>query len=94
MPSSASRLQLERARTVASSLDLRGATVQEALEVLDRYLDDASLAGLEQATVIHGMGTGALRDAVREHTGAHSLVKSWRPGGRGEGGDGATIVEF
>jgi DNA mismatch repair protein MutS2 len=93
-PSSASRLQLERARTVATSLDLRGATVQEALEVLDRYLDDASLAGLDQATIIHGMGTGALRDAVREHAGAHPLVKSWRPGGRGEGGDGATIVEF
>jgi len=45
----------ERARTVASSLDLRGAKVVEALEVLDRYLDDASLAGLDQATVIHGM---------------------------------------
>jgi len=90
--SSASRLQLERARTVASSLDLRGAKVEEALEVLDRYLDDASLAGLDQATIIHGMGTGALRDAVREHAGSHPLVKSWRSGGRGEGGDGATIV--
>jgi DNA mismatch repair protein MutS2 len=45
-------------------------------------------------TVIHGMGTGALRDAVREHAGGHPLVKSWRPGGRGEGGDGATIVTF
>ncbi len=90
--SSASRLQFDRARTVASSLDLRGAKVEEALEVLDRYLDDASLAGLDQATIIHGMGTGALRDAVREHTGSHPLVKSWRPGGRGEGGDGATIV--
>ena len=92
--SAGSRLQLERARTVASSLDLRGAKVAEALEVLDRYLDDVSLAGLDQATVIHGMGTGALRDAVREHAGAHPLVKSWRPGGRGEGGDGATIVVF
>jgi len=92
--STGSRLQLERARTVASSLDLRGAKVAEALEVLDRYLDDASLAGLDQATVIHGMGTGALRDAVREHAGAHPLVKSWRPGERGEGGDGATIVVF
>jgi DNA mismatch repair protein MutS2 len=89
---SASRLQFERARTVASSLDLRGAKVQEALEVLDRYLDDASLAGLDQVTVIHGLGTGALRDAAREHAGAHPLVKSWRPGARGEGGDGATIV--
>ena len=84
----------DAARTVASSLDLRGATVQEALEVLDRYLDDASLAGLEQTTVIHGMGTGALRDAVRDHASAHPLVKSWRPGARGEGGDGATIVSL
>ena len=92
--SAQSRLQLERARTVATSLDLRGARVGEALEVLDRYLDDASLAGLPQATVIHGLGTGALRDAVREHAAAHPLVKSWRAGGRGEGGDGATIVVF
>jgi DNA mismatch repair protein MutS2 len=92
--SSASRLQFERARTVASSLDLRGAKVQEALEVLDRYIDDASLAGLEQVTIIHGMGTGALRDSVREHASAHPLVRNWRPGERGEGGDGATIVAF
>ena len=91
MNASASRLQLERARTVATSLDLRGATVGEALDVLDRYLDDASLAGLSQATVIHGMGTGALRDAVRDHVSSHPLVGSWRPGGRGEGGDGATV---
>ena len=89
---SASKLQLERARTVASSLDLRGARVDEALGVLDRYLDDASLASLDQATVIHGLGTGALRDAVREHLASHPLVRSWRPGERGEGGDGATIV--
>jgi DNA mismatch repair protein MutS2 len=89
---STSRLQLDRARTVATSLDLRGAKVTEALEVLDRYLDDASLAGLDQATVIHGLGTGALRDAVRDYASSHPLVKSWRPGGRGEGGDGATVV--
>jgi len=82
------------ARTVASSLDLRGARVEEALEVLDRYLDDASLAGLEQATIIHGLGTGALRDAVRDYATGHSLVKSWRAGGRGEGGDGATVVSL
>jgi DNA mismatch repair protein MutS2 len=93
-PSAASRLQLERARTVASSLDLRGAKVQEALEVLDRYLDDASLAGLEQVTIIHGVGTGALRDSVRDHTSGHPLVRSWRPGGRSEGGDGATFVSL
>ncbi len=88
----AGTLRLERARSVASSLDLRGARVEEALEALGRYLDDASLAGLGSVTVIHGLGTGALRDAVRATVAAHPLVRSARPGERGEGGDGATIV--
>ena len=85
-------LRVARARAVPLSLDLRGARVDEALEGLERYLEDASLAGLGQVTVIHGLGTGALRDAVRSAAGAHPLVKSVRPGERGEGGDGATIV--
>ncbi len=59
-----------------------------------RYLDDASLAGIGKVTIIHGMGTGALRDAVRDAVGSHPLVRSSRPGERGEGGDGATIVSF
>ena len=80
-------------RAVPSSLDLRGARVEEALELLDRYLDDASLAGAAQVTVIHGHGSGALRDAVRALLAGHPLVQSWRPGERGEGGDGATIVK-
>ncbi len=79
---------------MASSLDLRGARVDEALEALSRYLDDAALAGLEQVLVIHGLGTGALRDAVRAQLGSHPLVKSFRAGERGEGGDGATIVKL
>ncbi len=87
-------IRLDRARSVASSLDLRGARVDEALEALHRYLDDAGLAGLDKVIVIHGMGTGAVRDAVRSAAGGHPLVKSLRPGQRGEGGDGATIVEF
>jgi DNA mismatch repair protein MutS2 len=87
-------IQLERTRSVASSLDLRGARVDEALDALDRYLDDAALAGLEKAVIIHGHGTGALRDAVRTRAGSHPLVKKTRPGERGEGGDGATIVEL
>jgi DNA mismatch repair protein MutS2 len=87
-------LRLSRARTVASSLDLRGARVDEALDALGRYLDDASLAGMEQVVIIHGLGTGALRDAVRTQAGAHPLVKSFRAGERGEGGDGATIVRL
>jgi DNA mismatch repair protein MutS2 len=79
---------------VASSLDLRGARVDEALEALGRYLDDAALAGLEQVVIIHGLGTGALRDAVRAQAGQHPLVKDFRAGERGEGGDGATIVRL
>lgn len=89
-----SELRLERARHVASSLDLRGARVEEALEALARYLDDAGLAGLSKVLIIHGMGTGALRDAVRSQAASHPLVRTLRPGERGEGGDGATIVEL
>ena len=89
-----SRLRLERARTVASSLDVRGARVEEALDVVDRYLEHASLAGLERATIIHGLGTGALRDAVRAAAAAHPLVRTVRAGERGEGGDGATVIGF
>jgi DNA mismatch repair protein MutS2 len=87
-------IRLDRVRSVASSLDLRGARVDEALELLSSYLDDAALAGLDKVLIIHGHGTGALRDAVREATGTHPLVKTFRPGERGEGGDGATIVNL
>ncbi len=88
----ASALRLERVHSVASSLDLRGARVDEALDVLARYIDGAALAGLERVTIIHGLGTGALRDAVRTFAGDHPLVRSLRSGERGEGGDGVTIV--
>jgi DNA mismatch repair protein MutS2 len=81
-------------RFIPTSLDVRGARVDEALESLDQYLNDASLAGAPRVTVIHGHGTGALRDALRASLREHPLVKSWRPGERGEGGDGATIVEL
>lgn len=87
-----SAVTMSRARSVASSLDLRGARVEEALETLSRYLDDASLAGLRSVVIIHGLGTGALRDAVRATAASHPLVSAVRAGERGEGGDGATIV--
>ena len=90
----ASVIRLDRARSVASSLDLRGARVDEAVEALARYLDDAALAGLDKVLIIHGSGTGALRDAVREAAGTNPHVKTLRPGERGEGGDGATIVNL
>jgi DNA mismatch repair protein MutS2 len=87
-------IRLARAKSVPMSLDVRGARVDEALAALDRYLEDASLAGLERVTVIHGLGTGALRDAVRGDSAGHPLVRAVRPGERGEGGDGVTVVEL
>ncbi|MFI5262333.1 MAG: Smr/MutS family protein, partial [Candidatus Limnocylindrales bacterium] len=80
--------------TVASTLDLRGARVDEALEALERYLDRAAVAGAGRVTIVHGHGSGALRDAVRATLGGHPLVREWRPGGRGEGGDGASVVDL
>ena len=73
---------------------LRHLTVDEALLKLDKYLNDAFMAGLYQAKVVHGKGTGTLRQVVREQLAKHSLVKSYRPGGYGEGGAGVTIVEL
>jgi DNA mismatch repair protein MutS2 len=68
--------------------------VDEALFRLDRYLNDAFLAGLPTVRVIHGKGTGTLRQAVREELKSHPLVESFRRAGLEEGGDGATIVEL
>ena len=83
-----------RQAVVASSLDLRGARVEEALQLLDDYLDQASVARAGRVTIIHGHGSGALRDAVRATLSSHPLVSEWRPGERGEGGDGASIVSL
>ena len=83
-----------RPRAVAASLDLRGARVEEALAMLEQYLDDAASADAGRVTIIHGHGSGAMRDAVRSALGEHPLVREWRPGERGEGGDGATVVSL
>jgi len=79
---------------VTDEIRLRHLTVDEALLKLDQYLDDAFMAGLYQVIVVHGKGTGTLRQAVREQLAKHSLVKSYRPGGYGEGGAGVTIVQL
>jgi DNA mismatch repair protein MutS2 len=81
-------------RVIPASLDLRGARVDEALEQLETYVDQASVASAPRVTIVHGHGSGALRDASRSRLSSHPLVKSWRAGERGEGGDGATIVEL
>jgi len=69
-------------------------TVDDMLPVLDKYLDNAYLAGVPSVRIIHGKGTGALRRAVREHLRNHPLVATFRPGDAAEGGDGVTVVQL
>jgi DNA mismatch repair protein MutS2 len=80
------------ATSVPLQLDLRGARAEEALAVLDRYLNDAAVAGIDRLRIVHGKGTGALRTAVREMLSSHPLVREVATAGQSEGGDGATIV--
>ena len=79
---------------VTNEVRLRQLTVDEALPKLDKHLNDAFMAGLYRVRVIHGKGTGRLRQVVREQLAKHPLVKSYRPGEYGEGEDGVTIVEL
>jgi len=80
--------------TAARELDLRGMTGDEALPLVDKFLDDAFLAGYGRVDVIHGKGTGALRKKVVEFLQAHPRVKSFRIAEWNEGGTGATTVEL
>ena len=80
--------------TAPDEIRLRHLTVDEALFLLDQYLHDAFMSGLIQVRVVHGKGTGTLRQAVQKVLAKHSLVKSYRIGGYGEGGTGVTIVQL
>ena len=75
-------------------LDLRGATIEEAIPEVDRFLDESLLAGLTQVTIIHGKGTGALRAGIQDYLRRHKHVSSFRLGHYGEGGAGVTVVEL
>jgi DNA mismatch repair protein MutS2 len=81
-------------RPVALQLDLRGQRRDEAVQELDRYLNDAYLAGLKTVRVVHGKGTGAVRQAVHELLGGHPLVRRFAAAPREAGGEGATEVEL
>ncbi len=81
-------------KEIARELRLRHLTVDEALFRLDRYLNDAFVAGLPSVRIVHGKGTGTLRRAVHEALAKHPLVKSYRFGDYGEGDYGVTIVEL
>lgn len=79
---------------VAMQLDMRGWRVEDALSELDTYLNDAVMSGLAAVRIVHGKGTGALRQAVREQLAHHPLVKSYTSALPQEGGDGVTIVKL
>jgi DNA mismatch repair protein MutS2 len=79
---------------VATQLDMRGWRVEQALEELDSYLNDAVMTGMSSVRIVHGKGTGALRSAVREQLAHNPLVKSFTTAPPREGGDGVTIVNL
>ena len=88
------RAELQLRAAASSEVDLRGMTVDEALGAMDLFLDNAMLGKLESVTIIHGRGTGAVRQAVRQHLKRSRYVKTFRPGRYGEGEDGVTVVEL
>jgi DNA mismatch repair protein MutS2 len=78
----------------ARELNVIGLRAEEALPVVDKAIDEAFLAGLKELEVIHGAGSGRLRQAIRQHLRNHIFVRAFQPGGPGRGGDGATVVEI
>ncbi|MEC9489020.1 MAG: endonuclease MutS2 [Halanaerobium sp.] len=91
---SIARVKADKSSNISSSLDLRGMRYEEAKTLLDKYLDDAYLAGLERVEVIHGKGTGALRSGVQELLQNHYQVADFRLGTFREGGSGVTVVKL
>ncbi|QGG48785.1 endonuclease MutS2 [Heliorestis convoluta] len=83
-----------KAKEISRELDFRGTTVDEAMEQVAKYLDDAYLTGTSPVYLIHGKGTGALRSAIRSYLKNHQYIKSFRNGEQGEGGLGVTVVEL
>lgn len=81
-------------KSVKMSLDLRGERYEDAAILIDKYLDDAIFAGFKQVSIIHGFGTGVIRELVQKTLKNNKNVESFRYGGNGEGGLGATIVTF
>lgn len=83
---------MSKAASVSTEINLIGMTVDEAIAHLDKYLDDAYVAHLPSVRIVHGKGTGALRNAVQAHLKNQRYVKSYRMGEPSEGGAGVTIA--
>ena len=87
-------LQSRATREVSGELDIRGMASDEAIMELDSYIDNAIVSGLETIRIIHGKGTGVLRQSVQAHLRTHKAIKSYRLGTFGEGENGVTIAEL
>ena len=92
--SSMSQMKMSKSANVSAELNLIGKTVDEAIPLLDKYLDDAYLAHLNSVRIVHGKGTGALRNAVHAHLKRQKYVTDYHLGEYGEGDAGVTIVTF
>lgn len=92
--STKSRVKTPIAESPGMELDLRGRIAEEAILHLDQYLDQAFMAKLPWVRIIHGKGSGVLRQVVREELSRHPMISSYRPGQEGEGGDGVTIARL
>ena len=87
-------LKVNKTASISAEINLIGKTTDEAVALLDKYLDDAYIAHLPSVRIVHGKGTGALRNAVQKHLRRQSYIKSFRLGELGEGDAGVTIAEF
>ncbi|MGF7060752.1 endonuclease MutS2 [Brassicibacter mesophilus] len=83
-----------KASSIKNEIDLRGMSLEEAILDVDKYLDDAYIAGLKSVFIIHGKGTGILREGIGQLLKSHKHVKTFRLGNYGEGGTGVTVVEL
>ena len=91
---STGKIKMSKSLSVSTEINLLGKTVDEAIAILDKYLDDAYMAHLPSVRIVHGKGTGALRNAVHNHLKRLKIVKEYRLGEYGEGDAGVTIVTF